>query len=144
MPVKELAARNEYLAPVGLWVSVDQVFYQPADETPPDRPYCFVYFITIHNDMDVPVTIKGRKWVVTNRRGEIQALGTGLVGQFPTIASGEQFTYNSFHLVDTPVAVAEGSYLGLDALGHRVLARIPPFRMCVSQVVPAFENELCV
>jgi ApaG protein len=141
----ELAARNEYLAPVGLWVSVDQVFYQPAVDTPLDRPYYFVYYITIHNDMDVPVTIKGRKWVVTNQQGEIRALeGDGVVGHCPTIEAGEQFTYNSFHLVDTPVAVAEGSYLGLDALGHQVLARIPPFRMAVAERVAAFENELSV
>ena len=141
----EMAARSDYLAPIGLWVSVDQVFYQPAVDTPPDRPYFFVYVVTIHNDMDVPVTIKGRKWVVTNRRGQIRALeGDGVVGQFPTIPSGEQFTYNSFHLVDTPVAVAEGSYLGVDALGHRVLARIPPFRMTVSQDAAAVENEFIV
>ena len=37
---------------------------------------CFVYFITIHNDTEEPVTIKGRKWVVTNDEGEITAVET--------------------------------------------------------------------
>ena len=52
-------------------MTVDRVLYQPDVETPPERPHCFVYFITIHNDTDTPVTIRGRKWVVTNTRGEI-------------------------------------------------------------------------
>jgi ApaG protein len=67
---------------------------------------------------------------VTNNRGEVTAVeGDGVVGQFPTIAPGEKFTYNSFHLLDTESAVAEGSYLGMDARGRKVLARIPLFRM---------------
>jgi ApaG protein len=118
------------LEPPGLGVTVDRVVYNPKAETPPDRPHCFNYFITIHNGTDQPVTIKARKWVVTNERGEVMALeGQGVVGQMPTIPPGETFSYNSFHLLNTNSAVAEGSYLGLDAKGRRVLTRIPKFRM---------------
>jgi ApaG protein len=116
----------------GLNATVDQVLYQPDAKAPPDRPHCFVYFISIRNDSDVPVTIKGRKWVVTNARGEITAVeGDGVVGQFPVIDPGEKFSYNSYHLLDTPSGVAEGSYLGLDAEGRRVIVRIPKFNMAV-------------
>jgi ApaG protein len=111
-------------------VTVDRVVYQADAETPPDRPHCFAYFITIHNDTDVAVTIKGRKWVVRNTRGEITAVeGDGVVGQFPTIEPGESFSYNSFHLNDTETAVAEGSYIGTDERGRKVLTRIPRFEM---------------
>lgn len=117
-----------------LKVTVDRVTYQPNISTPPDRPHCFVYFISIHNDTDLPVTIKGRKWVVTNSRGEIMAVeGDGVVGEHPTIEPGEKFTYNSFHLLDTESAVAEGSYLGIDSLGRGVLTRIPKFKMAVPE-----------
>jgi ApaG protein len=116
----------------GLRVTVDRVLYQPHAAAPPDRPYCFVYFITIHNDSEVPVTIKGRKWVVTDERNEITAVeGEGVVGEYPEIPPGQSFTYNSFHLLNTRAAIAEGSYLGLDALGRRVLTRIPRFSMTV-------------
>jgi ApaG protein len=119
-----------FLEPEKLRVTVDHVIYQPQVAAPPERPHCFVYFISIHNQTEEPVTIKGRKWVVTNNRGEVTAVeGDGVVGQFPTIAPGEKFTYNSFHLLDTESAVAEGSYLGMDARGRKVLARIPLFRM---------------
>jgi ApaG protein len=118
----------------GLTVTVDQVAYQPEAQTPPDRPHCFVYFISIHNHSDVAVTIKGRKWIVRNAAGEVTAVeGDGVVGQFPTIQPGEKFSYNSYHLFDTPTAVAEGSYLGTDAEGRKVITRIPRFEMVVPE-----------
>ena len=123
---------GDFLEPAGLRVTVDRVVYQPQLDPPADRPHCFVYFISIHNDTDSAVTIKGRKWVVTNERGEITAVeGTGVVGQHPTIDPGDKFSYNSFHLTDTHTAVAEGSYLGLDAARRKVLTRIPRFQMTV-------------
>ena len=111
-------------------MTVDRVVYQPEAITPTDRPHCFAYCISIHNDTDLPVTIKGRKWVVTNNRGEVTALeGDGVVGATPSIVPGDTFTYESYHLLNAHSAVAEGSYLGVDALGRRVLARIPRFEM---------------
>ncbi|MBI5773799.1 MAG: ApaG domain-containing protein [Verrucomicrobia bacterium] len=113
---------------------MDRVVHAPHLPAPPDRPHSFVYFISIHNDTDGPVTIKGRKWVVKNDRGEITAVeGDGVVGEFPTIAPGEKFSYNSRHILDSGWAIAEGSYLGVDAQNRKVLTRIPPFKM----VVPA-------
>ena len=122
--------KNDFLELPGLRVTVDRVVHHPNAQTPPDRPHCFAYFITIHNDSDVTVTIKGRKWVVTNARGEIMALeGDGVVGEFPRIGPGESFSYDSCHLNDTATAVAEGSYIGLDEHGRKVLTRIPKFEM---------------
>jgi ApaG protein len=123
---------GEYLEPAGLRVTVDRVAYHPDAETPPDRPHCFVYFITIHNDTEAAVTIKGRKWVVTGEDGRVTAVeGEGVVGQQPRIGPGDRFSYNSFHLLEGREAVAAGSYLGVDDAGRRVLARIPAFRMTV-------------
>ena len=127
-----MSGQDKYLEPAGLRVTVDKVVYHPGADAPVERPYCFVYFITIHNDTDFAVTIKARKWVVTNDRGEVMALeGEGVVGQTPLIEPGETFDYNSYHLLDTTSATAEGSYLGLDAQGRRVLTRIPKFEMQV-------------
>lgn len=124
---------SEFLELPGLRVTVDRVLHYPDADVPPDRPYCFVYFITIHNDSDVTVTIKGRKWVVTNELGEVTAVeGDGVVGKFPEIPPGEHFTYNSFHVNSTRTATAEGSYIGMDERGRRVLTRIPKFKMVVS------------
>lgn len=126
----------EFTEPPELRVTVDKVVYYAGADTPAERPFCFVYFITIHNETLLGVTIKGRKWVVTNARGEITAVeGEGVVGQFPEIQPGGQFSYNSFHLLNTRSGVAEGSYLGQDSSGRPVLTRIPRFQM----IVPASE-----
>jgi ApaG protein len=125
-----VSVKNDFLELSGLRVTVDRVVHHRDAQTPPDRPHCFAYFITIHNDSDVTVTIKARKWVVKNSRGEITAVeGDGVVGQFPKIDPGESFSYNSFHLNDTTTAVAEGSYIGVDERGRKVLTRIPKFGM---------------
>ena len=125
-----VSVRSEFIELPGLRVTVDRVVHYQDAQTPPDRPHCFAYFITIHNDSDVTVTIKGRKWVVTNARGEVTAVeGDGVVGEFPRIEPGESFSYHSFHLNDTNTAAAEGSYIGMDERGRKVLTRIPRFEM---------------
>jgi ApaG protein len=125
-----MSRKTEFLELPGLRVTVDRVVHYPDAEAPPDRPHCFAYFITIHNDSDVTVTIKGRKWVVTDELGEVIAVeGDGVVGEFPIIPPGESFSYNSFHLNGTRRAVAEGSYIGVDEKGRKVLTRIPRFEM---------------
>ena len=116
----------------GLRVTLDRLVYAPELPAPPDRPHSFVYFISIHNGSDRTVTIKGRKWIVTNARGEITAIeGDGVVGECPALRPGEKFSYNSRHILDTSRAIAEGSYLGVDEHGQRVFVRIPAFEMIV-------------
>jgi len=113
-----------------LRVTVDRVVYNPNFESPADRPYCFIYIITIHNGSGTRVSIKGRKWVVTNADGDVTAVeGSGVVGQTPQLDPGQSFTYNSFHLLETRTGHAEGSYLGIDDQGRRIRARIPRFEM---------------
>ena len=117
---------------MGLNVVVDRVVYQPDMATPEDRPHCFAYFITIQNDSDITVTIKGRKWVVNEADGNKTVVeGDGVVGMFPELESGESFDYHSFHLFSGDWAVATGSYIGVDANGRSVITRIPEFRMDV-------------
>ena len=115
----------------GLRVTVDRVTYMPQLQATEDRPFPFVYFITIHNDSPETVTIKGRKWVVTDTRGETLVVeGDGVVGKFPRLETGEHFSYNSYHTIGAD-SVAEGAYIGVTEEGTPVLVRIPPFEMKV-------------
>lgn len=116
----------------GLRVTIDKLVYRRLPVGSADRPHSFVYFISIHNDSDVSVTLKGRKWVVTHDDGNVLVVeGDGVVGETPTIPPGGKFSYNSQHLINTRCAVAEGAYLGIDQNGRRVLTRIPRFKMVV-------------
>ena len=118
----------------GLSVVVDRVVYQSDMDTPEDRPHCFAYFITISNNSNITVTIKGRKWVVNEADGNKTVVeGDGVVGMFPELEPGESFDYHSFHLFSGDWAVAAGSYIGVDANGRTVITRIPEFRMDVPQ-----------
>ena len=84
----------------GLRVNVDEVVYMPGLDAPGDKPHPFVYFITIHNDSPMPVTLKARKWVVRELGGEVTVVeGDGIVGQTPTIDPGGNFSYNSYHVI---------------------------------------------
>ena len=115
---------------MGLNVVVDRVVYQPDMATPEDRPHCFAYFITIQNDSDIAVTIKGRKWVVNAAAGNKTVVeGDGVVGIFRALAPGAEFDYHSFHLFGGEWAVATGSYIGVDENGRSLITRIPEFRM---------------
>ena len=125
--LSEMAGQIRELA--GLRVTIDNVVQMENSQGPPDRPYTFVYFITIHNDSDDTVTIKGRKWVVTDDNdNRIVVEGDGVVGQFPRLEPGEKFSYNSSHAVACD-SVAEGAYIGIKDDGEPVLTRIPAFQL---------------
>lgn len=115
----------------GLRVKVDDVVYMPSLDAPPEKPHPFVYFISIHNDSPVPVTIRGRKWVVHEDEGEITVVeGDGVVGQTPVIEPGGHFSYNSYHVV-AKCARANGAFFGETATGEWIFTRIPEFHLAV-------------
>jgi ApaG protein len=115
----------------GLRVTVDRVTFMPTLEATADRPFPFVYFITIHNDSDETVTIKGRKWVVVDSEGGTLVVeGDGVVGKTPLLMPGETFSYNSYHTIATD-STAEGAFFGVTEGGERVMTRIPRFEMKV-------------
>lgn len=113
----------------GLRVTVDRVVHVPHLDAPPERPHPFVYFITIHNDSGISVTIKGRKWVVTDASGDCVVVeGDGVVGKFPRLLPGETFSYNSYHTIGSD-STAEGAFFGLTEEDEPVFTRIPSFRL---------------
>lgn len=115
----------------GLRVVVDRVAFMPSLDASEDRPFPFVYFITIHNDSSESVTIKGRKWVVVDADGGTLVVeGDGVVGKTPCIEPGESFSYNSYHTIGSD-SVAEGAFFGLTDSGEAVRVQIPRFEMKV-------------
>ncbi len=54
----------------GVRVVVDDVVYMPSCPGPPDKPYPFIYFISIYNESDKKIQILGRKWLVIEGDGE--------------------------------------------------------------------------
>ncbi len=113
----------------GLTAKVTKVIYDPTLKAPPDRPHPFVYFVTITNNSKEPLTIFGRKWIVTDDDGRTEVYeGDGVVGQFPRIDPGKNFKYNSYHVVATE-SRARGSFFGATTKGRAVCVQAPEFRM---------------
>src|SRR5687768_15335112 len=52
--VRRVHTVTDFIVPPELKVTVDKVIFQ-TQMGAPERPYCFVYFITIHNDWEIPV-----------------------------------------------------------------------------------------
>ena len=117
----------------GLRVLLDKLEYRPQLEAPTERPHPFVYYLTIENRSEETVTIKGRKWVVTDAEGgRIVVEGDGVVGKFPRLEPGERFSYHSYHVIASD-SVAEGAFIAVNEEGEPVVTRIPRFEMIVPQ-----------
>lgn len=100
-------------------------------QAPPDKPHAFIYYLTIRNDSDRTVTLLGRKWVIEHTDGtRLVVEGDKIVGETPTLAPGEHFSYNSYH-IGACDARAHGSFHGVDAGGAHIFVRIPAFDMAV-------------
>jgi len=111
----------------GLVVELEELVHMPHLDAPEDRPFPFVYFISIINNSAEKVTIFGRKWILKEEGGETLVFeGEGVVGEVPVLNSGERFSYNSYHVIKTRTVVT-GSFFGKDSEGGRVVVHIPAF-----------------
>ncbi|WP_375055819.1 Co2+/Mg2+ efflux protein ApaG [Zobellella sp. DQSA1] len=108
-----------------------------ADRSAPDEQhYVFAYTITIKNTGSERVRLMSRRWLITDANGKIiEVEGSGVVGEQPRIAPGEQYTYTSGVSLETPVGVMEGSYtMALDD-GSEFQAPIDAFRLALPNLI---------
>jgi ApaG protein len=113
-------------------VVLDRLIYQrDATNLPPERPHAFIYFLTIRNLSDRRFTLLGRKWILAHADGKTEVIeGDKIVGETPTLAPGEEFSYNSYH-VTAVNTLARGSFHGVDETGQAIHVKIPPFEMII-------------
>lgn len=113
----------------GLRVEIEKVVFAPQLEAPPEKPFCFAYFIHIINESSETVSILARKWILSDAKGEVVVVeGAGVVGETPKLMPGENFSYNSYHVVACDSKVT-GAFFGVDSAGKGVYAKIPPFSL---------------
>lgn len=113
----------------GLKVVLDRLVYHQDSSLSEEKPHAFIYFFTIQNLSDRSVTLLGRKWIITGEDGKTEVIeGTKIVGKTPTLAPGEEFSYNSYHVTNV-TAQATGSFYGIDQFKKPIRVTIPPFTM---------------
>ena len=73
--------------------------------------YAFSYQMTIVNHNPETVQLINRYWLITDGNGkQTEVAGPGVVGESPILEEGEQFTYTSGAILDTPVGFMQGHY----------------------------------
>ncbi|WP_100752540.1 Co2+/Mg2+ efflux protein ApaG [Vibrio salilacus] len=110
--------------------------YIPEQSYPDAKRYVFAYLITIKNLSQQTVQLLGRRWLITDADGKQMTIeGEGVVGQQPHIDVGDEYTYNSGTVIETPVGVMQGQYILQDSEGNEFIAEIDPFRLAIPNIL---------
>ena len=104
--------------------------YAPGRSRPQEQQWFFLYTITITNESAEPVQLLSRHWVITNAGGQVEEVrGPGVVGEQPTLAPGESFTYTSGCPLTTAFGTMEGTYQMVARSGEQFDVKIAPFTL---------------
>ena len=110
--------------------------FVPAQSAPDDERYVFAYHITITNIGSTTAQLLTRHWIITDSNGKVQEVrGQGVIGEQPVLAPGENFSYSSGSVLETPVGTMQGSYQMVAEDGHRFDAEIPTFVLAMPRVL---------
>lgn len=110
--------------------------YIEEQSRPEQDDFVFAYTITIVNRGDAPARLLNRHWIITDANGKIQEVrGAGVVGEQPYLKPGEQFTYTSGAMIETPVGSMKGEYEFERDDGSRFEAPIDEFILSVPRVL---------
>ena len=106
------------------------------NRAPEKDKYAFAYQVNITNNSQQQVQLINRYWLITDGNGKnIEVAGEGVVGEQPHIEPGQQFSYTSAAIIDTPVGAMQGHYEMLDANGALFKAPISPFSLAIPSMV---------
>lgn len=101
--------------------------YDREQSDPSHSFYFFIYNVTIQNDSSEPIQVLDRHWVITDGLGKTEEVtGDGVVGETPTIAPGQTYTYTSACPLQTKTGNMRGSY-GILQRQNKVRIQIPLF-----------------
>jgi len=86
--------------------------FLPNQSIPQDKQFVFSYTITITNNSLKATKLLTRSWLITDAENEVTTVeGEGVIGETPTIAPNQSFTYTSGCLLKTPIGTMQGHYI---------------------------------
>lgn len=104
--------------------------YLDGESLPEARRFVFRYTIAITNESAEAVQLISRHWRITDADEQVQEVqGLGVVGEQPTIAPGQTYTYSSGAILETKTGMMQGSYQMRSAAGDVFDAPIPAFAL---------------
>jgi ApaG protein len=107
-----------------------QSSYVPERSDPEHGSWFFIYTVEISNQGRETAQLVSRHWIITDANGTVREVrGPGVVGEQPTLAAGQSFTYTSACPLETPFGTMHGSYQMVIAGGERFDVEIAPFSL---------------
>ena len=114
-----------------------KVQYIEEQSSPKDERFVFSYTINMLNQGSESAQLISRHWIITDAEGKTQEVkGPGVVGEHPYLKPGDDFTYTSGTIINTPVGSMQGSYQMKASDGQMFDAEIHPFTLSL----PSFLN----
>lgn len=102
--------------------------FLPDESAPEEKKYIFAYRVRITNNSDRVVQLLSRHWIIVNGAGVRRDVeGEGVIGQQPTLRTGETFEYTSWAPISTEWGTMEGTFKMRDELGQIFTAHITRF-----------------
>lgn len=107
-----------------------QSSYVPERSDPEHGSWFFIYTVEVANQSNESAQLISRHWIITDANGAVREVrGPGVVGEQPTLAPGESFTYTSACPLETPFGTMHGAYQMVTGAGERFDAEIAPFSL---------------
>src|SRR5947199_8036259 len=107
-----------------------QPFYLEQHSSPDDSHYVWAYHVRIENVGAETVQLRNRHWRITDALGRLQEVkGPGVVGEEPTLKTGETFEYTSGVPLPTPSGFMVGTYGMVTEAGEHFDIEIPAFSL---------------
>ncbi|MGK7395117.1 MAG: Co2+/Mg2+ efflux protein ApaG [Candidatus Cyclobacteriaceae bacterium M3_2C_046] len=116
----------------GIKVTVETE-YQPEYSSPRQFHYVFTYRITIENKSEFTIQLLSRHWFIHDANSVVREVeGEGVVGQQPTLESGQVHQYVSGCNLKSGMGKMKGTYLMERVVdGKKFKVTIPEFSMIV-------------
>lgn len=128
-----MTTNNKLGSPIKVQV---ETFYIEGQSEPEKNKFVFAYTITIKNHSLCSAKLLSRYWLITDADGkETEVEGEGVIGEQPTIAPGESYTYSSGAVLDTPLGTMQGHYCMRNEFGTEFNAPIKVFRLSTPNLV---------
>ena len=110
--------------------------YMAEHSEPDEDRYVFAYTITLVNKGSISATLLSRRWIITDSENHTEEVeGDGVVGEQPKLKPGEQFSYSSGAIIETPVGAMQGKYNMQADNGNSFDAPIAPFTLAVPGIL---------
>lgn len=111
-------------------VSVKYLGKQNQHNSP--QMFVFSYTVNITNNSSENVKLLSRYWLITNGDGEkVEVQGDGVIGEQPTIAPNDTYSYTSASMLKTAVGSMQGFYKFENSEHEYFQAPIPLFSLAV-------------